>query len=59
MTEMVTGIDVVKSQLAIAQGARIGDADCPIPEQTEIRLNGHALQCRLTTEDPEAGFTPD
>jgi pyruvate carboxylase len=59
VTEMVTGIDVVKSQLAIAQGARIGGSDCPIPKQEEIRLNGHALQCRLTTEDPENGFTPD
>ena len=59
VTEMVTGIDVVKSQLAIAQGARIGSSDCPIPRQEDIRLNGHALQCRLTTEDPENGFTPD
>jgi pyruvate carboxylase len=59
VTEMVTGIDIVKSQLAIAQGARIGSADCPVPEQADIRLNGHALQCRLTTEDPENGFTPD
>ncbi len=59
VTEMVTGIDIVKSQLRIAQGARIGDADCPVPHQADIRLNGHALQCRLTTEDPENGFTPD
>ncbi|MFM7567821.1 MAG: pyruvate carboxylase, partial [Betaproteobacteria bacterium] len=59
VTEMVTGIDVVKSQLAIAQGATIGSPDCPVSRQTDIRLNGHALQCRLTTEDPENGFTPD
>jgi len=59
VTEMVTGIDIVKSQIAIAQGARIGEPDCPVPVQSEIRLNGHALQCRLTTEDPENGFRPD
>ncbi len=59
VTEEVTGIDVVKSQLRITEGARIGDADCPVPKQADIRLNGHALQCRITTEDPENGFTPD
>jgi len=59
VTEQVTGIDVVKAQIRITEGARIGDADCPVPPQDEIRLNGHALQCRITTEDPENGFTPD
>ena len=59
VTEQVTGIDIVKSQIRISEGARIGDADCPVPAQTGIRLNGHALQCRVTTEDPENGFTPD
>ena len=59
VTEQVTGIDIVKSQIRISEGARIGDADCPVPAQSAIRLNGHALQCRITTEDPENGFTPD
>ena len=59
VTEQVTGIDIVKSQIRISEGARIGDADCPVPAQAAIRLNGHALQCRVTTEDPENGFTPD
>jgi pyruvate carboxylase len=59
VTEEVTGIDVVKSQLTICMGARIGAADCPVPLQADIKLNGHALQCRVTTEDPENGFTPD
>ncbi len=59
VTEQVTGIDIVKAQLRITEGARIGDADCPVPRQEEIRLNGHALQCRITTEDPENNFTPD
>ena len=59
VTEEVTGIDIVKSQIRISEGARIGQADCPVPQQSDIRLNGHALQCRITTEDPENGFTPD
>jgi pyruvate carboxylase len=59
VTEQVTGIDIVKSQIRITEGARIGDPDCPVPAQAQIRLNGHALQCRITTEDPENGFTPD
>ncbi|ODS99576.1 MAG: pyruvate carboxylase [Lautropia sp. SCN 69-89] len=59
VTEQVTGIDIVKAQLRISEGARIGDPDCPVPRQEEIRLNGHALQCRITTEDPENNFTPD
>ena len=59
VTEQVTGIDIVKSQIRISEGARIGESDCPVPAQADIRLNGHALQCRITTEDPENGFTPD
>ncbi len=59
VTEQVTGIDIVKAQIRIAQGARIGDDECPVPVQEAIRLHGHALQCRITTEDPENDFTPD
>ena len=59
VTEQVTGIDIVQSQIRITEGARIGDANCPVPAQAHIRLNGHALQCRITTEDPENNFTPD
>jgi pyruvate carboxylase len=59
VTEQVTGIDIVKAQLRISEGARIGEPDCPVPAQADIRLNGHALQCRITTEDPENNFTPD
>lgn len=59
VTEQVTGIDIVKAQIRIAQGARIGSPECPVPTQDNIRLNGHALQCRVTTEDPENDFTPD
>ena len=59
VTEQVTGVDVVKAQIRITEGAHIGDADSFVPEQVDIRLNGHALQCRVTTEDPENNFTPD
>jgi len=59
VTEEVTGIDIVKAQIRVSEGARIGAPDSPVPAQSEIRLNGHALQCRITTEDPENGFTPD
>ncbi len=60
VTEEVTGIDIVKAQLHIAQGAHIGDvAESGVPAQADIQLNGHALQCRITSEDPEANFIPD
>jgi pyruvate carboxylase len=59
VTEQVTGVDIVKAQIHISEGLRIGDAAAGLPAQTGIRLNGHALQCRVTTEDPENGFTPD
>jgi len=59
VTEMVTGIDIVKAQIRIAQGARIGAADSGVPAQEDIRVNGSAMQCRITTEDPENHFIPD
>ncbi len=60
VTEEVTGIDIVKAQIRFAEGAAIGDeAPGCVPRQGEIALNGHALQCRITTEDPEQNFIPD
>jgi len=59
VTEQVTGIDIVKAQLRIAEGTKIGDPESFVPKQSNIRLHGHALQCRVTTEDPENSFTPD
>ncbi|MDP7651130.1 MAG: pyruvate carboxylase [Rhodospirillales bacterium] len=60
VTEAVTGIDIVKAQIRIAEGAHIGDPETSgIPEQADIRLHGHAMQCRITTEDPEENFLPD
>jgi len=60
VTENVTGIDIVKAQILIAAGARIGEPqESGVPAQEEIRLHGHAMQCRITTEDPENNFIPD
>jgi len=59
VTEEVTGIDIVKAQIRIAGGGAIGSDETGVPEQAGIRLNGHALQCRITTEDPEQNFIPD
>ncbi|HXZ59299.1 MAG TPA: pyruvate carboxylase [Steroidobacteraceae bacterium] len=59
VTEEVTGIDLVKAQIRIAGGARIGTGESGVPPQEEIGVSGHALQCRITTEDPENNFIPD
>ena len=59
VTEEITGIDIVKAQIRVTEGAKVGD-DCSfIPVQEKIKLLGYALQCRLTTEDPKNGFMPD
>ena len=59
VTECATGIDIVKAQIRIAGGARIGTPDSGVPAQADIRINAHAMQCRVTTEDPENNFIPD
>ncbi|ESZ74998.1 pyruvate carboxylase [Mesorhizobium sp. L103C105A0] len=59
VTEQVTGIDIVKAQIHILDGFAIGTKESGVPAQADIRLNGHALQCRITTEDPEHSFIPD
>jgi pyruvate carboxylase len=59
VTEAVTGIDLVKAQIRIADGARIGTAASGVPVQADIHLSAHALQCRVTTEDPQHNFIPD
>ncbi|RWL43425.1 pyruvate carboxylase, partial [Mesorhizobium sp.] len=59
VTEQVTGIDIVKAQIHILDGFAIGTKESGVPAQKDIRLNGHALQCRITTEDPEQNFIPD
>ncbi|MGD9604099.1 MAG: biotin carboxylase N-terminal domain-containing protein, partial [Gammaproteobacteria bacterium] len=59
VTESITGIDIVKAQIRIAEGARIGTLESGVPAQRKIRCNGYAMQCRVTTEDPENNFIPD
>jgi pyruvate carboxylase len=59
VTEMVTGIDLVRSQILVAQGHKLHDEPLALPEQANVPLSGSALQCRVTTEDPEKNFAPD
>ena len=59
VTEEVTGIDIIKAQIHLVDGHKIGTPESGVPPQNEIWLNGHALQCRITTEDPEQNFIPD
>ncbi|MBT8070407.1 MAG: pyruvate carboxylase, partial [Gammaproteobacteria bacterium] len=59
VTEMVTGIDIVRSQIEIARGCLLGDPELRIHSQEDIECRGYAIQCRITTEDPENGFQPD
>ena len=59
VTEEITGIDLVKAQIRIAQGEKIGKSGSPVPSQSDIRVIGTAIQCRVTTEDPHNNFIPD
>jgi pyruvate carboxylase len=58
VTEEVTGIDIVQAQILIAEGKTIAEATGK-PTQADVTLNGHALQTRITTEDPQNNFIPD
>jgi pyruvate carboxylase len=58
VTEVVTGIDIVKAQIRIAEGG-IGDRRDRRAAAGGDQARGHALQCRITTEDPENNFIPD
>ena len=54
------GLDIVKAQIRIAEGGHLGKLEeTGIPEQKDVRISGHALQCRITTENPENNFIPD
>ena len=59
VTEMVTGIDLVRSQILIAQGCELSHPFIGIRSQEDVRQNGYAIQCRVTTEDPTNNFAPD
>lgn len=59
VTEMITGIDLVKTQIYIASGYKLSDHEIGLGKQEEITFHGFALQCRITTEDPQNDFKPD
>ena len=59
ITEEVTGVDIVRSQLHIADGRKLTDREIFIKDQSSVHLNGYAIQCRITTEDPSDNFMPD
>ncbi|HEY8716077.1 MAG TPA: pyruvate carboxylase, partial [Candidatus Acidoferrum sp.] len=59
VTEVVTGIDIVRSQILVAQGHALHDPPLSLPAQDKVPLYGSALQCRVTTEDPANNFAPD
>jgi pyruvate carboxylase len=59
VTETVTGIDIVRAQILIAQGHSLHGSTMNLPQQASVPLYGAALQCRVTTEDPEKNFAPD
>ncbi len=59
VTEQITSVDLVRSQILIAKGFDIHGEQVSIPSQEEIPRNGYAIQCRVTTEDPTNSFAPD
>jgi len=59
VTEVITGIDLVRSQILVAQGHSLFSHEIDIPKQEDIPRNGYAVQARITTEDPANGFSPD
>ncbi|HVT83370.1 MAG TPA: pyruvate carboxylase, partial [Phycisphaerae bacterium] len=59
VTEIITGIDLVKSQIRVAMGENLHESPLDIPQQKDITFRGVALQSRITSEDPASNFTPD
>ncbi|MBM7552894.1 pyruvate carboxylase [Thalassobacillus pellis] len=59
ITELITGVDIVQSQIMIAEGYKLHDNPIAIPKQNDIRTHGYAIQSRVTTEDPLNNFMPD
>ncbi|MGH7958218.1 MAG: pyruvate carboxylase, partial [Opitutaceae bacterium] len=59
VTEVITGLDLVRAQILIAQGHALHSPEVGMPYQTEVARTGYAIQCRITTEDPENKFVPD
>ena len=59
VTEEITGVDIVRRQLRVAEGWKLSDPQIGLGEQSQIKSMGAAIQCRVTTEDPENRFLPD
>jgi pyruvate carboxylase len=59
VTEEVTGVDIVKTQLLVSQGLKLADPEIGLGSQSDVKVTGFALQCRVTTEDAANGFVPD
>ncbi len=59
ITEEITGIDIVRSQILIASGCTLSHQQIFLHSQEDVKCNGFAIQCRITTEDPENDFKPD
>ncbi len=59
ITEMITGVDIVQTQILVAEGHELHDETVGIPKQEDIRIMGYAIQSRVTTEDPLNNFMPD
>jgi len=59
VTEQVTGVDLVRAQILIAEGYPLSDPRIGLSSQDDLRINGYAIQCRVTTEDPANNFAPD
>ena len=59
VTEEITNIDIVKCQILVAQGMALADDEIGLDSQKKVQINGFAVQCRVTTEDPANNFMPD
>ena len=59
ITEMITGIDIVQTQIYVAEGYPLDSEEIAIRKQSDITHKGYAIQCRVTTEDPANNFAPD
>ena len=59
VTEMVTGVDLVRAQILIAEGEPLSTPLIGLKSQDDVHMNGYAIQCRVTTEDPANNFAPD
>jgi pyruvate carboxylase len=59
VTESITGRNLVQAQILVAQGKKLSDPEIGIARQSDVQMRGFAIQCRITTEDPQNGFAPD